>query len=128
MPRTLWVLAVFAGLAVVPLPGQSQQPPAPGPAQPPPTFKVEVNYVEIDARVTDAQDKFIGDLTKDDFQLLDDGKPQDISAFSLVDIPMPSASARPICGGCVTPPARRAGRLAPTSAEWKSRTSGSSRT
>ena len=33
------------------------------------TFKVEVNYVEIDAVVTDAQGNFVRDLTKDDFQV-----------------------------------------------------------
>jgi VWFA-related protein len=88
MPRRLWVLAVLIGLAVVPLPGQSQQPPAPAPAQPPPTFKVEVNYVEIDARVTDAQGKFAGDLNKDDFQISEDGKPQTISVFSRVELPV----------------------------------------
>jgi len=86
--RTRWVLAVLVGLSVAPLPGQSQQPPAPGPAQPPPTFKVEVNYVEIDARVTDAQGKFIGDLTKDDFQISEEDKPQTITVFSRVELPV----------------------------------------
>ena len=47
--------------------------------QQPPTFKVEVNYVEIDARVTDAQGTFVDDLTKDDFQIVEDGKPQTIA-------------------------------------------------
>ena len=88
MSRTSWVFAVLIGLAVAPLPGQSQAPAAPGPAQPPPTFKVEVNYVEIDARVTDAQGKFIGDLTKDDFQISEEGKPQTITVFSRVELPV----------------------------------------
>ena len=88
MSRRLWVLAVLIGLTVAPLPGQSQQPAAPGPAQPPPTYKVEVNYVEIDARVTDAQGTFIGDLTKDDFQISEEGKPQTITVFSRVDLPV----------------------------------------
>src|SRR5687767_3382560 len=57
------------------------------------TFQVEVNFVDIDAVVTDERGRFVADLTKDDFELLDDGKPQEISAFSLVDIPMPTASA-----------------------------------
>jgi VWFA-related protein len=88
MSRTSWVFAVLIGLAVAPLTGQSQPPAAPGPAQPPPTFKVEVNYVEIDARVTDAQGKFIGDLTKDDFQISEEGKPQTITVFSRVELPV----------------------------------------
>jgi VWFA-related protein len=55
------------------------------------TFQVEVNFVDIDAVVTDARGNFVDDLTKNDFELFEDGKPQEISTFSLVDIPMPSA-------------------------------------
>jgi VWFA-related protein len=57
------------------------------------TFQVEVNYVDIDALVTDGRGNIISDLRKEDFELFEDGKPQDISTFSLVDIPLPSASA-----------------------------------
>jgi VWFA-related protein len=56
--------------------------------QPPLTFKVDVNYVEIDARVTDAQGNFVRNLTKDDFQVTENGKPQPLSVFSTVDIPV----------------------------------------
>ena len=52
------------------------------------TFKVDVNYVEIDAQVTDAQGNFVHDLTKDDFQVTENGKPQSLSVFSTVDIPV----------------------------------------
>ena len=52
---------------------------APRDQRPPVTFRVEVNYVEIDAIVTDAQGNFVRDLTKDDFQVLEDGKPQDLT-------------------------------------------------
>lgn len=57
----------------------------------PPTFRVEVNYVEIDATVTDAQGNFVRGLTKDDFELVEEGEPQTISAFTMVDLP----AARP---------------------------------
>jgi VWFA-related protein len=60
----------------------------PAPQQPPVTFKVEVNYVEIDANVTDAQGNFVRTLTKDDFQITEDGKPQALTAFAMVDIPI----------------------------------------
>lgn len=60
----------------------------PAPPQPPVTFKVEVNYVEIDAHVTDAQGNFVRTLTRDDFQIIEDGKPQALTAFSMVDIPI----------------------------------------
>jgi VWFA-related protein len=66
---------------------------APTPATPPQegpnvTFKVEVNYVEVDARVLDAEGNFIRDLTKEDFQIVEDGKPQTIDTFALVNIPV----------------------------------------
>ena len=41
-----------------------------------PTFKAQVEYVEVDALVTDQQGNFVRDLTKDDFQVLEDGKPR----------------------------------------------------
>ena len=83
--RILTALLVFA-VAQAPA-----QPPAPSPAvpsQPAVTFKAEVNYVEIDANVTDAQGAFVRTLTKDDFQVIEDGKPQALTAFSMVDIPI----------------------------------------
>ena len=43
------------------------------------TFRVEVNYVEIDAIVTDAQGNFVRNLTKDDFEVVEEGKPQELS-------------------------------------------------
>ena len=52
-----------------------------------PTFRVAVDYVEVDALVTDRQGNFVRDLKKEDFQVLEDGKPQTIANFSLVDIP-----------------------------------------
>ena len=74
------------------LPGQDTAPPPrqdqPSRDQPPVTFKVEVNYVEIDAFVTDAQGNFVRDLTAADFQVLEDGKPQTVTAFSTVNLPV----------------------------------------
>ena len=82
--RVLLSLTLIAALAQAPAPAQ---PPAQS-SQPPVTFKVEVNYVEIDANVTDAQGAFVRTLTRDDFQVLEDGKPQTLSAFSVVEIPI----------------------------------------
>ena len=67
---------------------QQTPPPKPAPDQPPITFKVEVNYVEIDAIVTDEQGNFVRNLTKDDFVVTEQGKPQSVSIASLVDIPV----------------------------------------
>jgi VWFA-related protein len=57
--------------------------------QVPPTFKTEVEYVEVDALVTDERGRPVRGLQKDDFQIFEDGKPQKIAAFSMVDIPAP---------------------------------------
>jgi VWFA-related protein len=62
--------------------------PAPATAQPPVTFRVEVNYVEVDATVTDADGNAVPDLTAADFEILEDGKPQRINAFSFVNLPV----------------------------------------
>jgi VWFA-related protein len=57
-------------------------------ADPPlPTFRAEVEYVEVDALVTDDQGRFVPSLRKEDFQIFEDGKPQAIASFALVEIP-----------------------------------------
>jgi VWFA-related protein len=71
--------------------GSSAQPPPSQPEQPAVTFRAEVNYVEVDARVVDAQGEFVPNLTARDFQLFEDGAPQEISVFSLVNIPVERA-------------------------------------
>jgi VWFA-related protein len=56
--------------------------------QPPLTFRAETNLVEVDAFVSDASGKPVPGLRASDFQLLEDGKPQMVSAFSFVNIPI----------------------------------------
>jgi VWFA-related protein len=77
-------------LGAITVPAQQTPAPVPPPTQdqPPITFKVEVNYVEIDALVTDERGNFVRDLTAADFQIVEDGKPQTISAFSIVNLPV----------------------------------------
>jgi VWFA-related protein len=55
------------------------------------TFRAEVNYVEVDASVTDQQGRLITDLGQADFEVLEDGRPQKIAAFSLVTLPIQPA-------------------------------------
>ena len=67
------------------------QAPTPAPnaaAAPEVTFKVEVNYVEEDVRVVDRDGNFVRGLKQEDFQVLEDGKPQKVQTFGLVDIPL----------------------------------------
>ena len=61
---------------------------APQAAQPPLTFRVEANFVEVDAFVSDTTGNPVADLRATDFQLFEDGKPQKVSAFSYVNIPV----------------------------------------
>jgi VWFA-related protein len=68
---------------------------APAPASPSPTFKVRVDYVEVDVVVTDRQGHLVRDLKQEDFQVLEDGKTQAITAFTTVDIPIERAD-RPL--------------------------------
>jgi VWFA-related protein len=52
------------------------------------TFQVEVNYVDVDAVVTDEQGNFVPNLTREDFEVFEDGKPQKIEMFSYVELPV----------------------------------------
>jgi VWFA-related protein len=95
--RTHFLLAVSLLAAVVARPA-AQQPASGQPNtadQPSVTFRVEINYVEVDAGVFDRQGRFVNDLTRDDFQVLEEGVPQEVSAFSLVNIPIERAE-RPL--------------------------------
>lgn len=72
--RTLAPLAVSAALAA---------------QAPRPQFKVEVEYVEVEARVIDADGQPVRGLTKDAFRVREDGTPQDISTLSEINLPAP---------------------------------------
>src|SRR5277367_973653 len=71
------------------LPAQSQNPPAQQQQNPPPsdqddlqTFKAEVNVVNLFYNVKDKHGMLIPGLTKDDFEVFEDGKPQTVKYFS----------------------------------------------
>ena len=61
---------------------------APAPSAQTPTFKVQVDYVEVDALVVDRAGGVVRDLKKEDFQVLEDGRPQTVTSFSMVDVPV----------------------------------------
>jgi VWFA-related protein len=50
----------------------------------PPTFRTGTNLVQIDAIVTDHDGETVTDLTADDFELQDDGKPMTIRSLRLL--------------------------------------------
>ena len=99
MNRRFVIAAALAAIASTAAPQGQGQPPAP--QQPPLTFRAEINYVEVDARVLDQQGKFIPGLKPEEFEVFEDGKPQKVSAFSLVNIPVerverPLFASRPV--------------------------------
>ena len=64
-------------------------PPAGGAGQQPAvTFRTETNFVEVHAIVTDQKGAFVKDLTRDDFEVYEDGRLQSPTVFSLVDVPL----------------------------------------
>ena len=65
----VWIAAIHYGAA---------------PAQQKNTFKVKTELVEVRAVVTDKHGRIIAGLKKDDFELLDNKRPQQISFFSVV--------------------------------------------
>jgi VWFA-related protein len=58
-----------------------QQQPTP---QPEPTFRTGVTLVTTDVIARDRDGRFVSDLTREDFTVLEDGVPQTIESFSLI--------------------------------------------
>ncbi|HWC95972.1 MAG TPA: VWA domain-containing protein [Candidatus Sulfopaludibacter sp.] len=54
-------------------------------------LRFDVDLVQVDAVVTDSNGRHVADLTKDDFQVLQDGKPQRVTHFSYVAAEQPGA-------------------------------------
>ena len=77
----------------------------------PPRFRIAVDVVRLDAVVTDKDGKLVTDLTADDFDLHQDGRPQKIAVVRWV----PIAGARTSAGSSPAPSAGAAPpeRLAP---------------
>ena len=69
LARSAFVLLLGAGLTA-----QSQQP----------TFRTGVQLIEVDVRVFDKDGRFVPDLTKEDFEILEQGTSQTIDAMFLV--------------------------------------------
>lgn len=70
-------------------PPAEQAAPAPAPPAPAgdqPVFRGGVNFVRVDAIVTDRQGNPVTDLTQDDFEVVEDDKRQTIETFRLVKI------------------------------------------
>ena len=82
--------AVVAAVSVAlsgqePVPGSA--PPAAGGAQQP-AFRAGVDIVSLNVTVTDPQQRYITDLTSDDFQVFEDGVKQDVTLFNRTNLPI----------------------------------------
>ena len=73
------------------------------PGAPPATFKVDINYVEVDAVVTNARGEFVRGLGKDDFTIAEDGRRQEISTLSLIDFPIEHTVRPPAPAAAIEP-------------------------
>ena len=60
--------------------GDQPQPPRP------PTFRTGIDYVRVDVLVSDSKGNPITDLKQEDFELVEDNKPQTIDSFKLINV------------------------------------------
>ena len=63
---------------------------AQAPQTTPPTFTATTEYVQVDARVIDGNRAPVRGLTRRDFQITENGVPQDVVVFAAVDLPVRS--------------------------------------
>jgi VWFA-related protein len=76
----LTLVTLAAGIAAL----AAQQPPPPPPQQPP-VFRAGTNQVRVDVTVLDRKGEPVTDLTKDDFDVREDGIPQTIDTLKLIE-------------------------------------------
>jgi VWFA-related protein len=107
----VWMLAA-ALLSLAPL--RSQEPPAAADENSAPQGQffeaIDVNLVNVDVYVTDKQGNRVHGLTKDDFQIFEDGRPVAVSNFYAVDDGKPVAGSE---GEAAAPAAPAPPALAP---------------
>jgi hypothetical protein len=65
------------------------------------TFKVKTELVEVRAVVTDRQGRLIENLKREDFEMLENNRPQEIDFFSVTRIE--GEESRPPAGGAAAP-------------------------
>lgn len=85
--RALTLVLLILLSVQAPLARQQQQPPPPKAQDPqrPPTFRTEANFVRVDVYATTAG-RPVTDLKLEDFEILEDGKPQAVSTFEYVQV------------------------------------------
>jgi hypothetical protein len=91
------VLAAFLSFISTSAQTASQKPAAtPSPAAPEveqDVVRITTNLVQIDVLVTDKDGNQVTDLTANDFELLQDGKPQKLTSFAYINTSPPTQTA-----------------------------------
>ena len=90
MRRLLLVVVSFGLLFVPTIFGQNFGP------LPPLTAHVDVNVVNVDVTVTDRGGKPVMNLTRDDFEIFEDGKPVKVTNFSVIEKALMRDMASPV--------------------------------
>ena len=82
------VLAAPMALGLRAQDAPAQQPPPAPPAQPDqtPIFRTDINFVRVDVIVNDRQGNPVHNLAQEDFEVTEDGKPQAIQTFRLINV------------------------------------------
>lgn len=87
MPRVRFASMALASAAATAVLAQSAQaPPATSPDAV--QFRSSVDLVNVTATVTDGNGRFVAGLTRDDFEIFEDGQPQDVAFFSAERVPV----------------------------------------
>ena len=96
------ILALIAAAALA-LPAVAQKKPAeqPQPEIPPISVNVDVRVIDFDVVVTDKRGNFVPGLTKDDFEILENGVPKPVSNFYEINGGPPKAAVATEVGGRV---------------------------
>lgn len=81
-------MAVAVCVCASPMAQRGARPPQPQQPQPPAVFRTATQYVSMDVVVTDDKGEPVSTLTKDDFVITEDKRPQTIVDFSRVDVPI----------------------------------------
>ena len=109
-------LALLTSLAIVAAVSAQRPPPSQPPPQQPPVFRSGVDLVSLDVVVTDKDDRPVTGLTKADFTITAEGRPQTIADFQAVTIPK---AERLITREMVTPSVDVASNVhEPTARQW----------
>jgi VWFA-related protein len=89
------VVGLVVAVVLVATPAAQQTPQPAPPQKPVARFETRVDLVTVDVSVLDGDRRPVRGLTAADFTILENGKPQEIQAFSAVDLPDVEVASAP---------------------------------